>query len=116
MLPPWFGAQPEGVAQGTAYLPFGSPGTPRRLGQGSDLSRLAALPGLREHLPAPVIGKLARLIWMHVIHLIPFQATARLPAAVAVRCGGIALGRQLLTDCQEPALMTPYDLCRTLSA
>ena len=58
-LPPWFGADPEGLAQGTAYLPFGSPGTPRRLGQGSDLSRLVALLGLREYLPTPVIGKLA---------------------------------------------------------
>jgi hypothetical protein len=58
-LPPWLGVQPECVAQGTAYLPLGSPGTPRRLGQGSGLSRLVALLGLREHLPTPVIGKLA---------------------------------------------------------
>jgi hypothetical protein len=43
------GAQPEGPAQDPA-LP---------------------LLGARAHLTAPVIGKLADLIWMHVIHLPP---------------------------------------------
>jgi hypothetical protein len=67
---PWLGAQPEGPAQRPAYLPFGSLGTPRRLGQRNDLSRLVPLLGLREQVAAPVIGELSGLMWVHVIHLL----------------------------------------------
>jgi len=75
MLSPWLGAQPEGPPQRSAYLQFGSPGMPRRLGQRNDLSRLVPLLGLREHLATPVIGKLAGLMWVHVIHLLPPGST-----------------------------------------
>ena len=114
-LSPRFGAQPESPAQGAAYLPFGSPGTPRRLSQRNDLSRLVALPGAREHLAAPVIGKLGGLMWVHVIHLLsPGGATARLtaspgpagPGEAAPSCCRLAVAAelppagQLPPDCQ----------------
>jgi hypothetical protein len=64
---PWHAAQPEGTVQRPAYLPFGALGAPRRLGQLNGPSRKVALLGLRERLATPVIGKLSRLIWVHVI-------------------------------------------------
>jgi hypothetical protein len=118
-LPPWFGAQPERLAQDTAYLPFGSPGTPRRPGRGGDLSRLVALPGLRKYLTAPVIGKLAGLIWVHVIHLFPPPGNglaARLTAADSPPRQNRLRPGSYLPIVSSPPLMTPYDLCRTLSA
>jgi hypothetical protein len=67
---PWLGAQPEGMVQCPAYLPFGALGTPRRLGQRNDPRRKVPLLGLREQLATPVIGKLSGLMRVHVIHLL----------------------------------------------
>ena len=36
---PWLAAQPEGMVQRPAYLPFAALGAPRRLGQLNGLSR-----------------------------------------------------------------------------
>jgi hypothetical protein len=65
---PWLGTQPEGPAQGPAHPPLGSLGAPRRPGQRENLTCQVLLLGPRAHLAAPVIGKLANLVWMHVIH------------------------------------------------
>ena len=68
----WLGAQPEGPAQGPAHLlPFGSLGPPCRPGQREKLTCQVPLFGPRVHLAAPVLGKLAGLIWVHVTHLLP---------------------------------------------
>ena len=67
----WLGAQPEGPAQDPALPPLGTLAAPRRPGQREDLTCQVSVLGARAHLTAPVIGKLAGLIWMHVIHLPP---------------------------------------------
>lgn len=66
---PWLGAQPEGPAQGPAHPPLGTLTAPRGPDQREDLSCQVSLLGPRAHLAAPVIGKLAGLIWMHMLHL-----------------------------------------------
>jgi hypothetical protein len=65
----WLGAQPEDLAQDPVPSPLGALTAPRCLDQREDLTCLVSLLGTRAHLAAPVIGKLAGLIWMHVIHL-----------------------------------------------
>lgn len=65
----WLGAQPEGPAQDPALPPLGTLAAPRRPGQREDLTCQVSVLGPRVHLTAPVIGKLAGLIWMHLIHL-----------------------------------------------
>lgn len=65
----WLGAQPEGPAQDPEPSPLGTLAAPRRPGQREELTRQVSLLGACAHLTAPVIGKLAGLIWMHVIHL-----------------------------------------------
>jgi len=67
----WLGAQPEGPAQDLAHPPLSSLGAPRRPGQREELTCQVSLLGPRAHLAPPVIGKLACLIWVHVIHLLP---------------------------------------------
>ena len=48
-----------------------------RPGQRENLTRHVSLLGLRAHLTAPVIGKRAGLIWMHVIRpLLPAEEIA----------------------------------------
>ena len=89
----WLGAQPEGPAQHPAH-PLDSLGTPRRPGQREELTCQVALLGPRAHLAAPVIGQLAGLIWVHVIHLLPpmRNGTDR-------RAPGTFLSRADLPDC-----------------
>lgn len=65
----WLSAQPEGPAQGLAYPPLGTLGAPCRPGQCEDLTCQVCLVGPSTHLTATVIGKLAGLMWMHVIRL-----------------------------------------------
>jgi hypothetical protein len=67
----WLGAQPEGPAQDPALPPLGTLAAPDRSGKREELTCQVSLLGPRAHLTAPVIGKLAGLIWMHVIHLPP---------------------------------------------
>jgi len=65
----WLGAQPEDPAQDPAPSPLGTLTAPRRPDQREELTCQVSLLGTRAHLAAPVISKLAGLIWMHVIHL-----------------------------------------------
>jgi hypothetical protein len=65
----WLGAQPEGPAQGPAHPPLGPFGVLRRPGHGEELTCQVPLLGPGAHLTTTVIGKLADLMWMHVIHL-----------------------------------------------
>jgi hypothetical protein len=66
----WLGTQSEGLAQDQAYPPFGSLSAPCRPGQREELTCLVPLLSPCAHLAAPVIGKLASLIWVHVICLL----------------------------------------------
>jgi hypothetical protein len=69
----WLGAQPEGPAQGPAHPPLGTFGVLRRPGHGEELTCQVPLLGPGAHLTTTVIGKLADLMWMHVIHLFHFH-------------------------------------------
>jgi hypothetical protein len=65
----WLGPQPKGPAQGPAHPALGTLGAPRRPGQREALTCQVSLFGPGAHLTATVIGKLAGLMWMHVIRL-----------------------------------------------
>jgi hypothetical protein len=54
-------------AQGPLTAPLRTLGAPRRPGQREKLTCQVSLLSSRAHLTAPVIGKRAGLIWMHVI-------------------------------------------------
>jgi hypothetical protein len=66
----WLGAQPEGLAQDQPHPPFGPLGAPCRSGQSEELTCQVPVLGPRAHLAAPVIAKLASLIWVHLICLL----------------------------------------------
>jgi len=57
----------QGPTQGPLTAPLRTLGAARRLGQREKLTCQVSLLGSRAHLTAPVIGKRASLIWMHVI-------------------------------------------------
>ncbi len=95
----WLSAQPEGPAQNPALPPLGTLAAPRRPGQHEELTRQVFLLGARAHLTAPVIGKLAGLIWMHVIHLFSSRGDLMGMPLTAEPPNEIA-SRRLLPDCR----------------
>jgi hypothetical protein len=67
----WLGTQPKGPAKDPAPSPLRTLGAPHHPGQREELTCQVSLLGPREHLTAPIIGKLAGLIWMHDSPLLP---------------------------------------------
>jgi hypothetical protein len=74
--------------------------------------------GPRAHLAAPVIGKLANLVWMHVIHP-PFSSDGKWRTLSGGRLPSAGRRTKLSSPAPipifgNPRLMTPYDLRRML--
>jgi DNA-binding CsgD family transcriptional regulator len=110
--------QPEGPAQDPAHPPLGSLGAPRRPGQRENLTCQVLLLGPRAHLAAPVIGKLANLVWMHVIHP-PFSSDGKWRTLSGGRLPSAGRRTKLSSPAPipifgNPRRMTPYDLRRML--
>ena len=112
----WRGARPECPGQDCAHPPPGSLSSPRLLGKREKLTCQVSLLGLCTHLAAPVIGKLADLSWVHVIHLLSClmgNGTYRRPSAG--RRAEIVIGWRYFPDFGNLCLMTPSDLCHVAS-
>jgi len=103
----WLGAQPEGPAQDPALPPLGPLAAPRRPGQREELTCQVSLFGARAHLTAPVIGKLAGLIWMHVIQLFSsrweWHLPPGLPDKAPARRGHL---QAAVRNCVQPAAIS----------
>ena len=84
----WLGAQPEDPTQGLPAPPLRTLYASRCPGQREKLTCQVSLLGSRVHLTAPVIGKRAGLIWMHVIR----------PSSSPCLPEEIAFTRRLLPD------------------
>lgn len=99
----WLSAQSEGPAQGLAYAPLGTLGAPRRPGQREDLTCQVCLIGPGAHLTATVIGKLAGLMWMHVIRL--FSTRWEMALTAGRHC--VTAGRRPPNEIASSGLVLP---------
>lgn len=106
----WLRAQPEGPAQGPAHPSLGTFGAPRRPGQREPLTCQVPLLGPGAHLTTTVIGKLADLMWMHVIHLFHVSSAAMLSGTTqtharsnAFSCDGPLAAETRATSGSSPA-------------